>query len=171
MLELALGAKPGPKVCSRYWIRLDETCATGQVGVPVSLDPLGLSYCWSWAKCCGLLTCDSGCFREPESGASSGCFGTGCRASAQDLLRALIQTWSRFCFLIQSFPFGVFSGELVVVIMLMIFGFVCSVVLCVLIIMASNCYCTISVLWSFLFSVQNNVSYISVLLVFEILMF
>jgi hypothetical protein len=62
---VVLGAKPASKVCSGYWIRLDETCASGQVGVPMSLNPMGLSYSWSWAKYCGLLTYDSGCVRAP----------------------------------------------------------------------------------------------------------
>lgn len=34
-----MGAEPVPQVCSGCRFKLEETCATGRVGVPVSLNP------------------------------------------------------------------------------------------------------------------------------------
>ena len=46
---VGLGAELGHR------LRLEETCATGQAGVPASLNPKGPSYSWCWGRCCGLL--------------------------------------------------------------------------------------------------------------------
>jgi hypothetical protein len=44
-----------------------------------------------------LWSCDPEHVREPGSGASSGCCGTGCEVSAQGLLRAPMILWSWAC--------------------------------------------------------------------------
>ena len=46
---VGLGAELGHR------LRLEETCATGQAGVPASLNPKGPSYSWCWGRYCALF--------------------------------------------------------------------------------------------------------------------
>ena len=55
---VGLGVEPAPKVSSGPPLRMEETHTTGQVGVPVSLDPMGSSYSQCCSRYCGILTCD-----------------------------------------------------------------------------------------------------------------
>lgn len=58
----------------------------------------GPNYPLCLGRCCGFLTCNSGHIRAPGSRAASECFGTGCKASTQGLLRAQVQTRKVYCF-------------------------------------------------------------------------
>jgi hypothetical protein len=89
---VGLAAEFRPKVCSGYPQNGRNPCHWSG-GVPVSLDPTCPSYSqWCWERYCALFTCDSGCIREPGSGASSGCCGIGCRVRTQGLLGTLAQS-------------------------------------------------------------------------------
>lgn len=87
---VGVGAEPIPQVCSGCRFNLEESHATVRAGVPGSLIPEGPNYFRCWNSC-GLLPCDTGLVRAPESPAFSGCCGTECWASAHHLLRALVQ--------------------------------------------------------------------------------
>ena len=68
---LRVGTKAVPQVWSRCSFRTDGIHATGKAGVPVSLDPWGLSYSWCWGH-----SCDPGSVRAPGIWAYSGYCGT-----------------------------------------------------------------------------------------------